>query len=253
MTLAEFQAGFWRALWAEPGDAGPGFGVATQAGFSVYRNTVQKGCVDALLSLYPAVHRLTGDAWMQAAALDFARAHPPTSGALQHYGAGFAAFLDEALAGGELRWLGEVARLDRLWNDSHVAADAPVLGLAAFARLEAERLGACRLRPHPAACWRWSPNWPAFSLWQAARSQAADPNPPHWRGQGALLTRPAGAVTALEISAADCALLDACASGEPLNAALHAALARAPDVDPGAGLARLVQHGAFAAIMELPS
>ena len=76
-ALDRFQSEFWRNLWAEPdAEAAPG-NVASQPGFAVYRNTVVKGCADALLSLYPSVHRLTGDAWMQAVALDAVRADPP--------------------------------------------------------------------------------------------------------------------------------------------------------------------------------
>jgi hypothetical protein len=244
MTLAEFQENFWRDLWAPAGADRPA------AGFSVYRNTVLKGCADALRSLYPAVHRLTGDAWMEAAVLDFVRADPPAGGDLQHYGERFPAFLDQSLPDGELPWLSAVARLDRLWSDSHVAADAPVLGVTALTRLDADRLARARLAPHPAARWHWSPDWPVFSLWQAARAAAADPNPPHWNGQGALLSRPEGAVLALEIDAADCALLDACAAGQPLGSALDGVLARFPAFDPGASLGRLLQHGAFANLTE---
>lgn len=252
--LARFQETFWRDLWAAPEDdtARPA-SAAAQPGFAVYRNTVLKGCADALISLYPAVHRLTGDAWMQAVALDAVRADPPTGGDLQHYGARFPAFLDVALAGSELPWLGEVARLDRLWSESHVSADAPVLEVPAIAGLEAERLAASRLVPHPAARWRWCAGWPAFSLWHAARTQGADPNPPHWQGQGALLTRPSGAVITLEIDAADCALLDACADGTPLGEALDTIQARLPAFDPGAALGRLLNQGAFTGVMEIPS
>ncbi|CAM3511774.1 DNA-binding domain-containing protein [Paracidovorax anthurii] len=248
MTLVEFQDAFWRDLWAEPGAA-----VARPAAFNVYRNTVLKGCADALISHYPAVHRLSGDAWMQAVALDHARTTPPTGGDLQHYGEHFPAFLDQVLAGSELPWLAEVARLDRLWSESHVAADAPQLTLPMLTRIDAERLAHSRLVPHPAARWRWCADWPAFSLWQAAREAAADPNPPHWVGQGALMVRPAGAVLGREIDAADCALLDACAEGQPLGSALEAVQTGFPDFDPGAALGRLLDHGAFAAAMEMPS
>ncbi|ANH68989.1 DNA-binding domain-containing protein [Mitsuaria sp. 7] len=252
-SLARFQEDFWRALWAEPDSADARLATSAQPGFAVYRNTVLKGCADALLSLYPSVHRLTGDAWMQAVALDAVRADPPSGGDLQHYGERFPAFLDAALAGGDLPWLGEVARLDRLWSESHVAADAAVLDVATIARLDPGRLAASTLVPHPAARWRWSARWPAFSLWRAAREHAADPNPPHWQGQGALLTRPAGAVVALEIDAAECALLDACADGALLSAALDAVQARFPSFDPGAALGRLLNQGAFAGVTEIPS
>ncbi len=253
MTLVEFQAAFWHDLWADADERSRHEGPASHPGFAVYRNTVLKGCADALVSLYPAVHRLVGDDWMRAAALDAARAAPPAGGDLQHYGAHVPAFLEQAVAGSDWPWLGEVARLDRLWSESHVAADAPVLDLATFAALDPARLAAARLVPHPAARWRWCADWPAFSLWQAARTAAADPNPPHWHGQGALLTRPAGAVLSLEIDGADCALLEACAAGQALGDALDAVQLRHASFDPGASLGRLLQQGAFGALTEMPS
>ncbi|PIM50645.1 DUF2063 domain-containing protein [Roseateles chitinivorans] len=253
MTLVEFQTAFWHDLWADADERTRHEGPASHPGFAVYRNTVLKGCADALLSLYPAVHRLVGDDWMRAVALDAARAAPPEAGDLQHYGAHFPAFLEQAVAGSDWPWLGEVARLDRLWSESHVAADAPVLDLATIAALDPARLAAARLVPHPATRWRWCADWPAFSLWQAARTAAADPNPPCWHGQGALLTRPAGAVLSLEIDGADCALLEACAAGQALGDALDAVQVRHARFDPGASLGRLLQQGAFAALTEMPS
>lgn len=248
MSLSTFQATFWHDLWGDH---------AVPAGMAVYRNTVLKGCVDALLSLYPAVHRLTGDAWMQAVALDFVRRHPPASGALQHYGDGFPAAVEAALQStGELPWLHEVALLDRCWQHSQGAADAPALdlaGLAAFAGADEARLARATLRLHPATRWHLSAQWPVFSLWQAARSAAADPNPPVWCAQGALFTRPAGAVQAVDIGAAETALLQACAEGQPVGVALAAAHAADPTGDAGVALARLLTHGAFTGAMETSS
>lgn len=247
MTLASFQEDFWRALWTPPSegasvDAWPPAG---QPGFAVYRNTVLSGCVDALVSLYPAVHRLAGENWMRAVAADFARASPPAAGELQHYGDGFPDFLEGVTADGDFAWLADVARLDRGWNHSHVAADGPVLELSALAHQDADGLATLRLRPHPAARWVTSANWPAFSLWQAARTKGADPNPPHWLGQSSLLTRPGGAVLACEIGPAALALLERCAADTALGEALDTVQARFPDVDIGAELARLLQQGTF--------
>ena len=86
-----------------------------------------------------------------------------------------------------------------------------------------------------------------------SKARSPDPNPPHWQGQGALLTRPSDAVVALDIDAAACALLDACAGGAPLGAALDAIQARFPAFDPGAALGRLLNQGAFTGVTEIPS
>lgn len=244
--LAAFQQAFWQDLWGgESQGRGPW---RDQPGAAVYRNTVRKGCVDAVLALYPAVLRLAGEAWMRAVADGFVRTHPPTSGDLQRYGDAFPAFVAQALPPGELPWLAEVAHLDRLWNESHVAADAPVLAGHEVAALDLERHPHARLQPHPAARVLRSEAWPVFSLWQAAREGRDDPNPPHWQAQAALLTRPGGAVEAMELDHGEAALFTHCLRGEPFSQALERTVADHPGTDLGVALARLLSRGAFTAI-----
>lgn len=246
MTLASFQRAFWHDLWAPDGVAVSPW--AQQPGFAVYRNTVLKSCVENLLALYPSVHRLTGDDWLSSVALAFARTHPPRDACMAHYGKGFPAFVAQVLPAGELPWLVEVAQLDALWNECHVAADAPLLLPSALSALDARVLARATLKPHPAARWRGCAAWPAFSLWQAAREAWPDPNPLHWQGQGALLTRPHGTVHPEEIGLGACALLDACARSQPITEAVACALATEPDLDLGATLGQLLSRGAFTGI-----
>lgn len=243
MTLADFQQAFWHDLWS-PGAPGAGQPWAGQPGFAVYRNTVLAGCVDNLLALYPAVRRLTGDDWLGAMALDYARAHPPCDGCLQDYGADFPAHLAQE----HLPWLPEVAQLECLFRASQAAADAPVLAPQALAALDAEAVAGARLQLHPATRWQACSAWPVFSLWQAAHEAWADPAPPHWQGQGALFTRPGATVLAQPLGAGGCALLDGCAQGLPMPQAVAAALAAEPSIDLGALLAQLLTQGAFTAI-----
>lgn len=252
MNLPAFQQAFWEDLWAT-GDPPPDHPWAAQPGFAVHRNTVLAACVDNLLALYPAVRRLAGDDWFQALALDHARAHPPHDGRLHAYGEELPETLAGALPEGELPWLPEVARLDRLWQESHLAADGEPLPARLLATLRPEALPHTRLVLHPAARWRWCGDWPAFSLWHAARLGLPDPNPPRWHGEGALFTRPADAVLATALDAGACALLDACRRHQPLPEALAAAQAIDPTLDLGATLGRLLTQGAFQAIASCPT
>lgn len=246
MNHADFQTAFWHDLWST--NETPSSALASQPGFAVYRNTVLKACVDTLLALHPAVRRLTGDDWLAAAALAHAREHPPQAGCLASYGEGFPEHLARALPAGEWPWLPEVARLDALWNQSHMAADAPTLPPQALTALNATTLPRTVLVPHPAARWHPCTEWPAFSLWHAAREALPDPNPPHWRGQHTLLTRPHGTVLAHEIGIGACALLDACAQGRPIPDAAALALAAEPGLDLATALGQLITHGAFTAV-----
>ena len=237
VPLAQFQDAFSRALLAEPAEADECVAaLAAQPAFAVYRNTVMKGCVDALEANFPAVARLVGEEWFRAAAAVYARAELPAEPSLLAYGGSFPAFLARFEPAAALPYLPEVARLDRLWTESHAAADGPVLDRSAFARLAPESLGEAVLEPHPAARWAWFDATPAFTIWSRNRDEAAAEGEIDWRGEGALLTRPVGAVRWLAVDAAACRFLDACALDAPLSLALESAL----EADANANLVRLV-------------
>jgi len=246
--LARFQDGFLRALY-EGADGAPASipALSVQPGFAVYRNTIAKGCIDALEANFPTVARLAGSEWFRAAALPYVRSTPPVSVSLMEYGAGFPGFLAAFPPAQELPYLPGVARLDRLWIEAHTAADGAALDAGALARLPAAALGALVVRPHPAARWAWHPGLPAYAIWRANREEAALDDPLPWTGDGALLTRPESAVRWREAGKGACAFLDACAAGLPMAEAARAAMRAQPGVDVAGLLAELISAGAFAA------
>ena len=248
-ALAQFQDHFAAALLATDGlPAHPAMAaLAAQPGFLVYRNTVMKGCIDALQANYPVVTRLVGEEWLRAAAAVFVRAQPPTQAALVHYGAGFDDFLAGFEPAAEMDWLPGVARLDRCWTEAHVARDAAPLDPAWIAARPPEALANLHLQPHPAARWAWFADAPVYTLWQRNRSGDGDATDIDWQGEGALITRPQAAVQWTELDAAGCAFMDACAAGQSLAEAAGAALAAQPDADLAGLMSRLLQAGAFAA------
>ena len=252
--LSRFQDRFVQALWALP-DALPDNlpedlrDLADQPGFAVYRNTVIRGCIDALQANYPAVLRLVGEDWFRAAAALHVRAQPPGDVRLLMYGADFPAFLTGFAPAADLPYLPGVAWLDRFWTEAHVAADAPALAPSALAGLPPEQLGDLVLQPHPAARWAWFDGQPIYTLWQRNRPGAPDgmdsDDALDWTGEGALLTRPEGAVAWSALEAGGCAFLDACAAGRPLALAADEALARQADCDLAQLMTMLLQAGAF--------
>lgn len=249
-SLAAFQQVFAKTLLAPPGSAvASQLGtLAAQAGFAVYRNTVMKGLIDALQANYPAVARLTGDDWFRAAAAVYVRAHPPTDPALLHYGASFAAFLATFEPARELPYLPGVARLDRLWTEAHGARDEPLLDAAALATLAPEQLAGAVLYPHAAARWAWFADAPIFSIWARNRSEPVNEDEmwePPWHAEGALLTRPHGAMQWQALDAAGHAFIDACAMGGTLAQAAAAAQAADSAADLRLLVAQLLHAGAF--------
>jgi len=250
--------------------------LAAQPGFAVYQNTVHKACVDAIEANFPAVTRLVGHEWMRAAAAVFVRDSLPAHPSLIDYGARFPEFMAAFAPAAELPYLPAVGRLDRLWIEAHVAADASVLSLDALAGLDPLQLQRCALVPHPATRWAWFAESPAWTIWSRNRpdtqpdspskpgpgpatappanravEQRPDPgfeDPICWRAEGALLTRPEGAVCHRPVGRAAIAFLDACAASRTVAQAMLDAL----DVDAEADLAslifELVATGAFSAL-----
>jgi len=247
-SLAQFQDAFARRLLAsEPAAGGETMieGLVEQPGFAVYRNTVFKGCIDALQANYPAVARLVGEEWFRAAAAVFVRESLPAHPTLLDYGAGFAEFLASFEPAAELPYLAEVARLDRLWSEAHVAADSAVLDPAALAALGPRQMAQARLRTHPAARWFVSGHVPVYSIWSRSRAGVAEIGELEWRGEGALLTRPHGEVLHGQLDRSGIAFLDACLRGESIDDAVLAVLDVDERADLSALIRQLLQAGAF--------
>ena len=247
LRLADFQDAFARALVAGAAPEEPVVAdLVAQPAFAVYRNTVMKGCIDALQANFPAVERLVGEEWFRAAAAEFAARERPQEPSLLAYGKSFPSFLAGFPPARELGYLADVARLDRLWTEAHAAADAPVIGREALAGADPGTLGAAVLHPHPAARWSWSGDTPVFTIWRRNREEPAEHGEIPWQGEGALLTRPDDTVRWIAIGSPACRFLDACSRALPLGLALEAAL----EADPDANLVRLMNTlldaGAFA-------
>ncbi len=240
-----FHDDFARVLYDAEAPVSPAVAaLACQPGFAVYRNTVIKGCVDALRANYPSVARLVGEEWFVAAADVYVRRSPPAQATLLRYGADFAAFLADFAPAAELPWLAGVAALDRMWTEAHVAADEAALDAAALAALAPEALGGVCVRPHVAARWAWFDSQPAGAIWR--RTREAEPlGELPWQGEGCLISRPNDTVRWAAIDAAGCAFLQACAPGSTLAAAAAQVLARWPQADLAAILAGLLGAGAL--------
>jgi hypothetical protein len=250
IPLRQFQDSFARALLetelpARHHDPALAHLVA-QPGFAVYRNTVMKGCIDALQANYPSVARLVGEEWFRAAAAIFVRTHLPSHPALVEYGAGFAAFLARFEPATGLPYLPGIARLDRFWTEAHIAPDQAPIRASDVAALAPGSLSRTILRPHASARWAWFETEPILSIWRRNRyPHPADTPELDWRGEGALVVRPLGAVQHVEVGAAACAFLDACAAGETLAQAAGAALDARPDTDLAHLMAQLLEARAF--------
>lgn len=249
-ALARFQDAFVHALLTSTGKPATNYppevaALAAQPAFAVYRNTVMKGCIDALQANYPAVARLVGEEWFRAAAAIHVREALPTDPTLLCYGAAFVDFLARFEPAAELPYLPGVARLDRYWTEAHAAPDEKVLDPAAVASVSPAALAGTVLHPHPAARWAWFADAPIYAIWSRNRSGDALDDNLDWRPEGALLTRPRDAVEWSALDAAGCAFLDACAAGDTLAGAAQAALGVQGNTDLARLMSTLLAAGAF--------
>ena len=227
------------AAWLPDGEAEP-------AGLSVYRNTIAKGCVDALAANFPTVASLVGDEWFRAAAALFAAEHPPTTAALLAYGEAFPDWLAAFPPAGDLPYLPAMAWMDWRWTVALFAPEAEPLTAEAFA-LEPEVLATARPRLQPSLTFAWFDTG-LPGLWLAAR----EPDPGEMEltdnPQSVLIVRPADVVTSRLLDEAGFAFLTAARDGATLGEAITAAAQADPAADLAALFAALIADGVFSGL-----
>lgn len=215
-------------------------------GFAVYANTGLAASVDALEANFPAVAGRLGSISFRPLAIRYARQHPAHDARLFQYGKDFADFLRAFGPQDDEVGLPELAHLDRLWMQAHVAADALTLDHGRWTAQDPATLASTALWLAPATQWFGHDALPIWDSWSTARAGSADRSPAQGQGQAVLITRPGDGVLACELNAAGCAFLQASAQGLPLADAAEAAFQRAPETDLQALLSLLFTQGAFA-------
>jgi hypothetical protein len=239
--LATFQSEFARALTDPRSPWARGWG----PGLAVHQNTILKGLIDALAANFPTVEELVGPEWFAACAAEYVREFPPRSAVLALYGKEFPTFLAHFAPAGALSYLAEVARIDRLWTESHFAPDACVLPAAALAGLSPVALFELRVALHPATRFGWFRN-SAVTIWRYHRT--ADRGGElelEGRPEGAALARPQGPVECVLLDKAGFAFLEQVRGGATLGAAATAALEIDRATNLAARLAQFVAAGLF--------
>ena len=99
------------------------------------------------------------------------------------YGAGFADFLKALPRPPTCPYLGAVARLDRCWTESHLAADAPALQAAWLAQPAAENPGAASPAAPPGCALAVVRGPPGLCLWQRQREGCRGTPILPWQGE----------------------------------------------------------------------
>lgn len=152
-SLRELQHAFAAAI-LDPDQASlanwvSGNGLAPRARLQIYRNLVVNNLTGALRTAYPAVEKLVGEDFFDAAAARYIRDFPSRSGNLQDYGAAFAAFLAQMPEAQGLAYLADIARLEWARQQAFLAADAAAPALPALSAMTASEIGRLRFTLHP--------------------------------------------------------------------------------------------------------
>lgn len=251
-THAPIQARFAAALLSPEQPAPPGMiawnGSDPAVRFGVYRNNVVVSLTEALAEGFPVTRALVGDAFFDAMARCFVIEQPPASPILSDYGEAFPDFIAAFPPAAGLRYLPDLARLERARVVAYHAADAQPLTAGDLARhlADPQRLPATRVALHP-ACRLLASEHAVVSLWAAHQGEGRIEDVDLCRPESALVLRDNDEVLVLPLSPATGRFLAALGAGMPLGEAANAAAATAADFDLTQAIALLIHHGGIAA------
>ncbi|MFV2053563.1 DNA-binding domain-containing protein [Aliiroseovarius sp. YM-037] len=215
--------------------------------FAVYRNNVAVSLTEALITAFPVIYKLVGDAFFRAMAGVYLRQHPPKSALMMFYGAEMPEFLADFEPAQHLGYLPDIARLELAMRASYHAADATPIAPDALQSLPADRLMSARIGLAPAARLIRSP-WPIHAIWRA--NMVADAPKPTMRAEDALITRAEFDPTITALPPGGGAFVEALMSDATFGDALDAATAEAETFDLTPVLGALLSGAALISIKE---
>jgi hypothetical protein len=226
--------------------AGPN-GKAAARRYDVYRNNVMVSLIDALAAIYPAVQRITGIDFFRAMARFHVRATPPTSPLLFEYGRDFPAFIETYEYAASMPWLADTARLERAWLDAYHAADAAPLAAETLAAIPLDRLAEAIFTPHPATR-VVSSRFAAATIFAANRLDQPVRSIDAGTPEDALITRPDLDVVVRHLPQGGATFLTSLMSGRSLGEAAALASECSTSFDLAAGIAGMIEAGAFTTV-----
>lgn len=246
---ADFYTDFAQSLLSREPTAAPGnLDADNRQRFTVYRNNVYKGFIDALGDAYPVVKKLVGEEFFQALAREYYWAAPRGEISLALYGGDLPAMLDNFPPAKSLPYLADVARLERAWLEAYHAADAIPLDAGQLTD-KGDRLPELSFRPHPAARLLVSAH-PVLSIWQANRGDNGDGRTVEAKGEAVLIIRPYWDVVVTALSPEAAEFTRTLLQGSSVGEAYEAATAQQPHFDVTTTFGQLLAAGVFTDLIE---
>ncbi|MEM5317227.1 putative DNA-binding domain-containing protein [Paraburkholderia sp. JHI869] len=231
-TLAAMQQTFAAALDDPDADAAlatemlPADAALLHERMGLYRGNARAARRLALANAYPVLAALTGETYVDALALAYARAHPSRDADLNRFGAQLPEFIERYETDARYAYIGDVARLEWALHAANYAANATPLDAQQWQALGAERLAHSHLAVHP-ACAALALRFDAVAIWRAHQPGGVWPERVDTQSW-ALVVRPQWRPTVLVHTHAAHTAFVALRDG----ATLDNALAQAFDIDP---------------------
>lgn len=204
-------------------------GRAHASRFSVYRNNVFAGLINAVGARYPVVKSLLWDEGFNRIAQLYVTAQPPRSPVLLEYGETFPQFLRSIGQSVSADYLSDVAELESARTRAYHAADATPVARDAFSSLAPDEIPGLRLALHPSVQLLKS-RFPVVSIWEANR-HANDNALNLWQPECALIARPRLEVEVRRLPPGVYEFLSALADGGSVGEAIDRGIAHAPKFD----------------------
>jgi hypothetical protein len=204
-------------------------GPAHASRFSVYRNNVIAGLINAVSVRYPVVRKLLWDDAFNCVAHQYVVSEPPRSPVLLQYGESFPQFLRGIGKAAAANYLADVAEIESARTRAYHAADAAPLSWKEFNAVPADEWPELRIALHPSVALLKS-DFPVVSIWQA-NLYANDNTLDVWRPECALIVRPHLQVDVHVVPAGVHGFIAALADGQTVGAAIVNASDKAPDFD----------------------
>ena len=204
-------------------------GQAYASRFSVYRNNVFAGLINAIGARYPVVKNLLYEDEFNRIARLYVLAEPPRSPVLLEYGATFPQFLRSIGQSTSADYLADVAELESARTRAYHAADATPVSRDAFGRLTSDEIPHLRLALHPSLQLLHS-RFPVVSIWEA-NLHANDNTLNLWQPECALIARPRLDVEVWRLTPGAYEFLSALAEGCSVGDAIDRSLADAPELN----------------------
>lgn len=227
-------------------------GLAPSARLQIYRHHYEISLVEALKAIYPVVCRLVDGRFFDFAARSYIKAAPPRRACLHEYGADFADFLAAFAPVHHLAYLPDVARLEQNINASLHSPAVPALAAREFQAVATADYPRLVFGLLPSLRYLETP-WPVDLIW-LANQEGADPVVDLAAGGAQLEIRQRGAeVVFCRLEAGEFELRRALHSGDTLEAAASASLARDPQFDLTMALRRLLSEGLIVSFSVQPA